>query len=259
MRTGLQGRRLPLVLGGQRVLVHTGVLAGSIGGKLDLGIRNQRGWWSLVVEFWKVVWGKKARTRALFDLEVVALRIDLGSGRGTVPDGIGFVVVLGALHGWPNVLDWVMVLDVAEALVDSMVPQMTKQSERSVVPLKAPEAGAVIVEVIEGWATPTVDSGTMCDATFLVTESNATVGARELQLQRFWRWRAKIFEFVNSKCVEHIETIIEMSVGGGGNVLSLGFEFEGTVDKRAPFGCAITDNFEKIMIGCGAIVRDAAK
>ena len=50
-----------------------------------------------------------------------------------------------------------------------------------------------------------------------------------------------------------------MPVGGGGNVLSLGFEFEGTVEKRALFRWAITDHIEKIMIGCGAIVRDAAK
>ena len=120
-----------------------------------------------VVECWKVVWGKKARTRAMFDLEVVALRIDLGSGRGTVPDGIGFVVVLGALHGWPHVLDRVMVLGVVEALVVSMVPQMAMQSERRVVPLKGPEAGAIIVEVIESWAAPAVDSGAMCDASFL--------------------------------------------------------------------------------------------
>ena len=50
-----------------------------------------------------------------------------------------------------------------------------------------------------------------------------------------------------------------MSVGGGGNVLSLGFEFESTVDKRAPFGWAGADQIEKIVISRGAIVRDAAK
>ena len=107
---------------GRKVLLHTGVLAGGVGGRLDLGIRNQSGRWPLVVKLWKMVWGEKARTRALFDLEVVALRVDLGSGRGAVPDGIGFVVVLGALHGWPKVLDRVVVLDVAEAFVVSMVP-----------------------------------------------------------------------------------------------------------------------------------------
>ena len=116
----------------------------------------------------------------MLDFEAMALRIDLGGGRGTVPDGIGFVVVLGALHGWPNVLDWVMVLDVAEARVVSMVPQMAKQSERRVVPLKAPEAGAIIVEVIERRAAPAVDRGAMCHASFLGPESNARIWAREL-------------------------------------------------------------------------------
>ena len=156
------------------------MLAGGGGGKLDLGMRDQSGWWSLVVELWKVVWSKKERNRALFDLEVVALRIDLGSGRGTVPDGIGCVVVLGVLHGWPNVLDRVVVVDVAEALVVAMVLQMAKQSERRVVPLKAPEAGAIIVDVIESGAAPAVDSGAICNASFFVTESNATIWAREL-------------------------------------------------------------------------------
>ena len=99
----------------------------------------------------------------MLDFEVVALRIDLGSGRGTVPDGIGFVVVLGALHGWPNVRGWVMVLDVAEALVVSMVPQMAKQFERRVVRLKAAETGAIVAEVIESGAAPAVDSGAMCN------------------------------------------------------------------------------------------------
>ena len=102
--------------------MHTGVLDGGGGGKLDLRVRDWNGWWPLVVEIWKMIWSRKAWTRALLDFEVVALRIDLGGGRGTVPDGIGFVVVLGALHGWPNVLDRVVVLDVAEALVVSMVP-----------------------------------------------------------------------------------------------------------------------------------------
>ena len=69
-----------------------------------------------------MIWGGKARTRTLLDFEVMALRIDLGDGRGTVPDGVGFVLMLGALHGWPNVLDRVGVLDVTEALVVSMVP-----------------------------------------------------------------------------------------------------------------------------------------
>ena len=170
--------------------MHTGVLDSGFGGRLDFGIRNQSGWWPLVVKLWKMVWSKKARTGALFDLEVVALGIDLGSGRGTVPDGIGFVMVLGSLHGWPNVLDWVMVLDVAEALVVCMVPQMAEQSERRVVPLMAPEACAVIVEVIEGRAAPAVDSGAVSDATFLITKGNAAIWARELPLQRFWRWRA---------------------------------------------------------------------
>ena len=85
-------------------------------------IGDQSGRWSLAVKFWKVVWGPKARARTLFNLEVVALGIDLGSGGGAIPDGVGFVVMLGALHRWPNVLDRVVVLDVAEALVVSMVP-----------------------------------------------------------------------------------------------------------------------------------------
>ena len=50
-----------------------------------------------------------------------------------------------------------------------------------------------------------------------------------------------------------------MPIGGGGDVLSLGFEFEGTIDKSAPFGWATANNIEQIMIGCGAVVRDAAK
>ena len=87
------------------------------------------------------------------------------------------LMVLGSLHGWPDVLDWVMVLDVAEALVVSMVPQMAKQSERRVIPLEAPEAGAVIIEGIEGWAAPAVDGGTMCDAPFLITKGNAAIRA----------------------------------------------------------------------------------
>ena len=50
-----------------------------------------------------------------------------------------------------------------------------------------------------------------------------------------------------------------MHVGGGSNVLSLGFEIESTVGKRAPFGWAGADKIEKIVISGGAIVRDAAK
>ena len=42
-------------------------------------------------------------------------------------------------------------------------------------------------------------------------------------------------------------------------MLSLGFEFEGTVDERAPFGWASADEVKEVMIGCGAIIRDAAK
>ena len=50
-----------------------------------------------------------------------------------------------------------------------------------------------------------------------------------------------------------------MPVGGGGHVLSLGFEFQSMVDKRAPFGWAGSDKIEKFVISGGAIVRDAAK
>ena len=50
-----------------------------------------------------------------------------------------------------------------------------------------------------------------------------------------------------------------MPGGGGGGVLSLGFEFESTVDKRAPLGWAGADKIEKIVVGGGTIVRHVAK
>ena len=59
-------------------MVHTGVLDGGGGGKLDLGVRDWNGWWPHVVKLWNVIWKRGAWTRALFIFEVVLLRFNLG-------------------------------------------------------------------------------------------------------------------------------------------------------------------------------------
>ena len=93
----------------------------------------------------------------------------------------------------------------------------------------------------------------------MVSESSATFWARELQLRWLWRWWAEVVKFVDPKSVEHLETVLERPVGGGGNVLHLGLKFERKVVERAPFGWAAADVVEKIVVGGGAVVRDATK
>ena len=106
----------------------------------------------------------------LLNLEVVAVGIDFGGGCGAAPGGVGFAVVAGTLHGWTFMFYGVAVLDVAEAFVLSMMSKVAQESEGCVKSLRAPKAGAVIIEVPKGWAAPAVNSCSVCDAPLLINK-----------------------------------------------------------------------------------------
>ena len=93
---------------------------------MTLGVRKWHCWWSIIIEVRQQVWNWKARAIALFNAEVLAKVTGFGCGGGAKPNRVGFVVVAGAFHRRPIVLDWVGALDVAEALFVVVMPEVAK-------------------------------------------------------------------------------------------------------------------------------------
>ena len=95
----------------------------------------------------------------------------------------------------------------------------------------------------------------MSDATLLITERFAALWAWEMLLLRgIWRFRAEFSKLINTKSIGNCEACFEVSGGGGGDVLSSGFNSERAVNTRAPFGWATADEVKEISIGGRAII-----
>ena len=109
---------------------------------------------------------------------------------------------------------------------------------------EAPKTDAVVIEIPEGWTAPTMDSGSMGDATCRVTKRFSTFWTREMNVLR-WRWDwAKIIKVVNSKSVESFETVVEVTLCGDCHTMPAGFNIERAVDKRAPFRRTAADKID---------------
>ena len=153
-----------------------------------------------------------------------------------------------------------VMLEVAETLVSTMVPQVAKQTERRVEDLEAPSAVALIVEVSKLWTAPSVNCGAVCDALFLIHERLSAFGARIMkQLDWGRRRRAKLIKLVDSDGVENTETLSEVTLSNNSDVGPAGLDVEGAVDNRAPPRRAVKDEIKNFAVGFRATICESAK
>ena len=77
-----------------------------------------------------------------------------------------------------------------------------------------------------------------------------------LRRRRHW---TKIFELINSECVKHLETVVDVALGGDNHVLPAGLGVESAVDKRTPPRGAINDEIKDLTVGSRAFIGELAK
>ena len=179
-----------------------------------------------------MVWERQQRSIRNFDLEVVA-RIAGGfdDGGGTVPCGVGLLVVASALHGRPLVLVRVGVLQVPKTFKVILVSEVAEQSERCVEHVQTPKTEPAFIEEAKSRAPPTMHCCTVGDTSLLVAEAFPAFRAREMEQLYRYRRRAHVCELVSSDGVENLEAIVEVPLSGDAHVDPSSLCVEGAVDQ----------------------------
>ena len=153
-----------------------------------------------------------------------------------------------------------VMLEVAKALVGTMVPKVAKQTEGRVEDFETPSAVALLVEVSELRAAPSVDCGSVSNALLLISERLSAFGARKMnQLDWGRRRRAQFIELVDSDGIKNAKTISEVALSDNSNVGPAGFDVEGAVDDRAPPLRTIKDEIKNLGVGFWATICESAK